>query len=746
MVTRDVENYDAASFDDMLKFMLEKVDNNQSIDPDTRLQNTLQAVVGLCNGKGKTLRTSLAEYCQVDSERGRYSPFVCTFNIALSYLKDLKVKQSNFRPASSLDILFCRNAENEIHGSHVGADDDVIKTRRKPDILLTSKPAANRAFGLNMKSNPNSDIIRRLGEQPPGHFTWHDVLSAWEFKRHSKTLKNPPTSFDTALHGEYETMAVQSKTLPTMKKTQPELKGSGPKDKGAPAAKISTRSDSDTLRTTAIRNQARKDDDAVADADSSDRPPPGVQCALYGAEMLSRAPAVSHALVMLIQDSIFRVWWYDHQGAIQTTGIDFVRDLPRFLALLFALQRFELRDWGRVPEFDLGEQGLRQKTPSNNLPPTKITGRMGCEVEVYTAKHVHKTLGLKGRGTYVVESQCVADDHPLRDTPLVTKLLWAECTRLSEGTIVQHAIAQAENAGGKKITDHMPKVVDEYQYGEYNTLTVRERLRLPLKVRVGVDGTERKVYRVLRVITMERLEPLHMLTGPEFVKGWLELMQAHYLNWCNGIQHKDISLNNLMYRRKPDNTPCAVLNDWDLSSVVTEEKETYSGFELTGTVPFMAIDLLTEEALAGKVRHLYRHDLESFLWVFLWVVHCCLNGQKLAKPPFEKWSTPDVEACRGAKWGFLRDGHLRVKPTASWTSESPLAFALIGYLRAAEQQQSAQVWAQAQRARGLQDVGESMIKEEDVPDDVWKGFLSVTRDGCEPELHDLLDLADLKLE
>ncbi len=60
MITRDVENYDAASFDDMLKYMLEKVDNNQSIDPDTRLQNTLQAVVGLCNGKGKTVRTSLA--------------------------------------------------------------------------------------------------------------------------------------------------------------------------------------------------------------------------------------------------------------------------------------------------------------------------------------------------------------------------------------------------------------------------------------------------------------------------------------------------------------------------------------------------------------------------------------------------------------------------------------------------------------------------------------------------------------
>ncbi len=61
MIICDVENYDAASFDDMLKFMLEKVDTAKSIDPDKRLQNTLQAVVGLCKGKGKTLPTSLAE-------------------------------------------------------------------------------------------------------------------------------------------------------------------------------------------------------------------------------------------------------------------------------------------------------------------------------------------------------------------------------------------------------------------------------------------------------------------------------------------------------------------------------------------------------------------------------------------------------------------------------------------------------------------------------------------------------------
>ncbi|KAI0758708.1 hypothetical protein C8Q74DRAFT_259448 [Fomes fomentarius] len=403
---RDVEKHDTSSFDGMLKFTLEKVDNIKSISSDKRLQNTLQALVGLCEEKGEQLCEPLAKYCQeVSYEHERSDLFIRIFNDALHYLKDLQVEQSKFRPASTLDIIFCRNAENEIHGSHVGEDDSVpIKTRRKPDIVLTSSHAASRVFRLDMKES-KPQLVQRLGEQPSGHFTWHDVLSAWEFRLDSKTLKTPPTSFDTALHGEYETMAVTSRT-------EPKRKDSGQEDldhEGVPGpAQGPTRSGHNTLCTTTLCNRARQTDEAletewpdqVADAVSSqsERPPPGVQCALYGAEMLSRAPAVSHALVMLIQDSIFRIWWYDRQGGIQTTGIDFLRDLPRFLALLFALQRFELEDWGRVPEFDLGEQGLGQKTPSTDLPSTKIAGRMGCEVEVYTAEHVHKTLGLKGRG------------------------------------------------------------------------------------------------------------------------------------------------------------------------------------------------------------------------------------------------------------------------------------------------------------------------------------------------------------
>ncbi len=59
-------------------------------------------------------------------------------------------------------------------------------------------------------------------------------------------------------------------------------------------------------------------------------------------------------VLTLRSDSVVRIWWYHHQGVIQTTGINFLTDLPHFLALLFALQRFDVEDWGLIPPFDLG--------------------------------------------------------------------------------------------------------------------------------------------------------------------------------------------------------------------------------------------------------------------------------------------------------------------------------------------------------------------------------------------------------
>jgi hypothetical protein len=93
-----------------------------------------------------------------------------------------------------------------------------------------------------------------------------------------------------------------------------------------------------------------------------------VQTGLYTAEMFAANIAAKYVinLVVVVFDSslyigcaltisfldvMIWIWYYDWQGTVQSSGINFTEDLPRFMALLYALQRFHLEDWGRNVAF-----------------------------------------------------------------------------------------------------------------------------------------------------------------------------------------------------------------------------------------------------------------------------------------------------------------------------------------------------------------------------------------------------------
>lgn len=68
-----------------------------------------------------------------------------------------------------------------------------------------------------------------------------------------------------------------------------------------------------------------------------------------------------------------------------------------------------------------------------------------------------------------------------------------------------------------------------------------------------------------------------------------------------------------------DNSNKAILNDFDLATDLSAV-DRLMGQERTGTVPFMAWDLLSRFGLDGQLPRYYRHDLESLtLWVPLWL-------------------------------------------------------------------------------------------------------------------------------
>ena len=84
-----------------------------------------------------------------------------------------------------------------------------------------------------------------------------------------------------------------------------------------------------------------------------------------------------------------------------------------------------------------------------------------------------------------------------------------------------------------------------------------------------------------------------------------------------------------------ENNKNGVLNDFDLSTIMKpgSPHPNRQGLERTGTLPFMAMELLHEEGFEGKTPRRYRHELESFAWVLVWVSRCVLDGEERERPP-----------------------------------------------------------------------------------------------------------------
>lgn len=108
-----------------------------------------------------------------------------------------------------------------------------------------------------------------------------------------------------------------------------------------------------------------------------------------------------------------------------------------------------------------------------------------------------------------------------------------------------------------------------------------------------------------------------------YVKGclpvscWLITFLGHYHAHTTGkVLHRDLSEHNLMFDQE-GNIIRGVLNDWDMALLLdgVDDVPVSTVRHRTGTIPFMAIDLLLQPI---PPTHLYRHDLESFFYILVW--------------------------------------------------------------------------------------------------------------------------------
>ncbi|KAG2340740.1 hypothetical protein BDR05DRAFT_966616 [Suillus weaverae] len=333
------------------------------------------------------------------------------------------------------------------------------------------------------------------------------------------------------------------------------------------------------------------------------------------------------------------IWYYDRQGIIQCSGINFIQDLPRFMVLLYALQRFELHDWGRNKDF------IPVQVEGKQCHEFKIKDEKLGEVDLllHTSHDERVThYGLQGRATNVVPvtSEALAKKYGNLQDGMVAKIFWGEASRTSEPEILDKVkeIAKVHNT----VKDHIPDLLWHHTFTN-PTSTIREALGVPNPT----TGS-----RVLYILIFRKLQPITKLHGKQFFDVWRQCILCHLTLWKEGVYHRDVSPGNLMWYWK-DGKRMGVLNDYDLSSLANVQGP--QGNERTGTVPFMARELLTEDGQRGKVKHLYRHDLESFMWVFAWISLRYRQGVLLSRRlrPFDEWATLGAIACGEKKLVFL---------------------------------------------------------------------------------------------
>lgn len=173
------------------------------------------------------------------------------------------------------------------------------------------------------------------------------------------------------------------------------------------------------------------------------------------------------------------------------------------------------------------------------------------------------------------------------------------------------------------VLDHLPEILHSQDFRSNDKDTPQRRLAELLNKTEYADGTP-FVYEehLLRITVSERLFPITDLSDvKDIAQVFLDIFRCHHWLYENPqILHRDMSLNNMMYRKRfiGEGTIriLGVLNDFDLSSVTIPLQEATS-LHRTGTPPYMAHELVGK----SDVGHLYRHDIEAFYYVLLML--CC---------------------------------------------------------------------------------------------------------------------------
>ncbi|EEB94455.1 hypothetical protein MPER_06729 [Moniliophthora perniciosa FA553] len=251
---------------------------------------------------------------------------------------------------------------------------------------------------------------------------------------------------------------------------------------------------------------------------------------------------------------------------------------------------------------------------------------------------IHSHYGLSGRCTQVLKGT-------FDGKVAVLKLSHPEVSRPPEQVVIGVAKTRCEHIG-PDVADALqclPEVLGSQDFEKFRTDRIRKSLSVPGRTNAT---------RIPRAIVFPFYEPITSRTKdvPIFVADYRKIMLAHATVWLLGVEHGDISEANLRFCTE---TSWPKLCDWDLSHFTGEPRP--AGFSNTGTLIFMANDLLTVEGREGGVTRVYRHDAESLYLVLIWILACFRDGKLRGIPhEFNEWKQPSWQSIVASRAGEIR--------------------------------------------------------------------------------------------
>ncbi|KAI1172842.1 FunK1 protein kinase [Nemania sp. FL0916] len=323
-----------------------------------------------------------------------------------------------------------------------------------------------------------------------------------------------------------------------------------------------------------------------------------------------------------IRGSLTELWVFDRSGLYCSDTIDVRKNFNEFSAAILSYQRMTDQELGKnkIMEIDEGSDGILHSSIT-----TPSLGKLYLESEP-----IASSQDLVGPGTTCYRAGIPGSNR----WDYVVKFAWRWARERPEDELLK--LAKEKCVWGVVSVDHYEELESTANlrrglrwgpHKKFTRLPFREKheaIEQEQRQEMNVGGFNHYTEetddnfrnRILAcIVTSPVGRPLSTFRSvSELLRVFHDAIKCHRSLFHDAkILHQDISPGNMIIVDSREETMLTgILIDLDSAIEISSGAEIESS--IIGTRPFMAIGVLKRE------QHTYRHDLESFLYVFLWAI------------------------------------------------------------------------------------------------------------------------------